>query len=97
MLGAVAISERAVSDQGAIFSASQSINAQFDVANNGLLVANGVSEMEAIATKTSIGVGVLSGIIEASANFTQSSDLLRFATGVSGTICTSVQTSDGLS
>ena len=95
MLGAVSISEKAISDQGALISAAQSINAQFNLSANGIFVGEVICDMEAIATKTSIGVGVLAGIMEASANFTQSSDLLRFATGVSGTVCTSVQTSAG--
>lgn len=95
MLGAVAISERAISDQGVLLEGAQSIFSQFELGNNSNIIAKGSAEMIAIGVKASIGVGILTGIMEASANFTQNASLLRFATGVSGMVCTSVQTSSG--
>lgn len=95
MLGTVAISERAISDQGVILPASESLNFQFDVTKNAVITANGAADITAISTKTSIGVGVLVGLIQASANFAQTLSPLRFATGISGVICSATQTSDG--
>ena len=95
MLGAVAISERSISDQGVILPASESLNFQFDVTKNAVITANGAADITAISTKASIGVGVLVGLMQASANFAQTLSPLRFAAGVSGVVCSATQTSAG--
>ena len=47
--------------------------AETSIADVGGLVLDGVAEMSAISTKTSVGVGILGGIAELSGDFTQTS------------------------
>lgn len=93
MFGEFAISERAIAAHGILNFGSATADANFTVSDAGNLIAKGSMELSAIATKTSIGVGILVGLIETSANFTLSSDLLRFATGISGQVINTVQSS----
>ena len=69
MFGELALSERAIADQGILAFGSATADANFIVDGASMFVANGSADMEAIGIKATIGVGVLAGIFEASALF----------------------------
>ena len=92
MFGEFALSERSIAAHGILAFGSATADANFTATNNAALIAKGVAEMSAIATKTSIGVGILVGLVESSTNFVLSSDLTRFATGISGQVINTTQT-----
>ena len=96
MLGEFALSERAIADGGALLSASQTVSADFTAGQTGTYIGVTGAEMNAIASKASIAVGILVGLIDATLEFTQSSAATRFATGISGQVFSTIQTSEGL-
>ena len=95
MFGELALSERAIADQGILAFGSATADANFTVDGASMFVANGSADMEAIGIKATIGVGVLAGIFEASALFLQSSELTRFGTVISDMSFSTVQTASG--
>ena len=95
MFGELALSERAIADQGILAFGSATADANFTVDGAPMFVANASAEMEAIGVKATIGVGVLAGIFEASALFLQSTELTRFGTVISDMSFSTVQTANG--
>ncbi len=95
MFGELALSERAIADQGILAFGSATANANFTVDGAPMFVANASAEMEAIGVKATIGVGVLAGIFEASALFLQSTELTRFGTVIAEMDFSTVQTANG--
>jgi hypothetical protein len=96
MLGEFALSERAIADGGVLLSASQTVSADFTAGQTGTYIGVTGAEMNAIASKASVAVGILVGLIDATLEFTQSSEATRFATGISGQVFSTIQTSEGL-
>ena len=94
MFGEFALSERAIAAHGILTFGSATADANFTVSDAGNIVGKGSMELSAIATKTSIGVGVLTGEVESTTNFEISSDLTRFATGVSADVISFDQSSN---
>jgi|5B_taG_2_1085324.scaffolds.fasta_scaffold12031_3 hypothetical protein len=95
MFGELALSERAIADQGILAFGSATADANFTVDGASMFVANGSAEMEAIGVKATIAVGVLAGIFEASAQFLQSTGLTRFGTIIVDMDFSTVQTANG--
>ena len=95
MFGELALSERAIADQGILAFGSATADANFTVDGASMFVANASAEMEAIGVKATIGVGVLAGIFEASALFLQSTELTRFGTVIAEMDFSTVQTTNG--
>ena len=95
MFGELALSERAIADQGILAFGSATADANFTVDGAPMFVANGSADMEAIGVKATIGVGVLAGIFEASALFLQSTELTRFGTIIAEMDFSTVQTTNG--
>ena len=95
MFGELALSERAIADQGILAFGSATADANFTVDGAPMFVANASAEMEAIGVKASIGVGVLAGIFEASASFLQGTELTRFGTVIVDMDFSTVQTTNG--
>jgi len=95
MFGELALSERAIADQGILAFGSATADANFTVDGAPMFVANASAEMEAIGVKATIGVGVLAGIFEASASFLQGTELTRFGTVISDMSFSTVQTANG--
>jgi len=91
MLGQNAISEKALADDGVLLLPSSSLISSFTASQAGTFIGITAAEMSAIAIKLNVGVNVLVGLIEASANFTLSSELTRFATGISAQVITTTQ------
>jgi hypothetical protein len=83
MFGELALSERAIADQGILAFGSATADANFTVDGAPMFIASASEEMSAIGVKVSIGVGVLAGIFEASASFLQGTELTRFGTVIS--------------
>jgi hypothetical protein len=96
MLGSLALTERAIADDGILLLGSQSVSTDFTAGQTGTYIGITSAEMNAIASKASIAVGILVGIIDATLEFTQSSAATRFATGISGQVFSTIQTSEGL-
>ena len=96
MLGSLALSEQAIAADGVLLFGSQSVSADFTAGQTGTYIGITSAEMNAIASKASIAVGILVGIIDATLEFTQSSAATRFATGISGQVFSTIQTSEGL-
>jgi len=94
MFGEFALSERAIAAHGILTFGSATADANFTVSDAGNIVGKGSMELSAIATKTSIGVGILTGEVESTTNFELSSDLTRFATGVSADVISFDQSSN---
>lgn len=95
MFGELALSERAIADQGILAFGSATADANFTVDGAPMFVANASAEMEAIGVKATIGVGVLAGIFEASASFLQGTELTRFGTVIADMNFSTVQTANG--
>jgi hypothetical protein len=95
MFGELALSERAIADQGILSFGSATADANFTVDGASMFVANASAEMEAIGVKATIGVGVLAGIFEASASFLQGTELTRFGTVIADMNFSTVQTANG--
>jgi hypothetical protein len=95
MFGELAISERAIADQGILAFGSATADANFTVDGAPMFIASASEEMSAIGVKVSIGVGVLAGIFEASAEFLQSTELTRFGTVIAEMDFSTVQTANG--
>ena len=95
MFGELALSERAIADQGILAFGSATADANFTVDGAPMFVANASAEMEAIGVKATIGVGVLAGIFEASASFLQGTELTRFGTVIVDMDFSTVQTTNG--
>ena len=95
MFGELALSERAIADQGILAFGSATADANFTVDGAPMFVANASAEMEAIGVKATIGVGVLAGIFEASALFLQGTELTRFGTVIAEMDFSTVQTTNG--
>ena len=95
MFGELALSERAIADQGILAFGSATADANFTVDGASMFVANASAEMEAIGSKATIGVGVLAGIFEASASFLQGTELTRFGTVIAEMDFSTVQTANG--
>ena len=96
MLGEFALSERALADHSILLLGSQTVSAEFIDTSAANLTASGEAEMSAIAIKVSIGSGVLLGLMQATAEFTQSSNVTRFATGVSAQVFSTIQGTDAI-
>ena len=82
MFGELALSERAIADQGILSVGSASADANFTVGGAPILIANNSIDMEAISSISRIGAGTLIGTIGVISEFEQSANALRFATGV---------------
>ena len=95
MFGELALSERAIADQGILAFGSASADANFTVDGAPMFIANASADMEAIGVKATIGVGVLAGIFEASASFLQGTELTRFGTVIADMNFEAVQTTNG--
>jgi hypothetical protein len=96
MLGELALSERAIADHSILTLGSATADANFTLGQAGTYIGVDAAEMNAVAVKVSVGSGILTGLIDATLEFTQSSALTRFATGVSAQVLTAVQTSNAL-
>ena len=96
MLGSLAFSEQAIAADGILLLGAQSVSTDFTAGQTGTYIGITSAEMNAIASKASIAVGILVGIIDATLEFTQSSEATRFATGISGQVFSTIQTSEGL-
>ena len=96
MFGELALSERAIADQGILAFGSATADANFTVDGASMFVANGSAPMDAVGVKLTVGVGVLAGIFEASAQFVQSVDLTRFGVVVAEMDFSTVQTANGM-
>ena len=95
MFGELALSERAIADQGILAFGSATSDANFTVDGAPMFIASASEEMSAIGVKVSIGVGVLAGIFEASALFLQGTELTRFGTVIAEMDFSTVQTANG--
>ena len=95
MFGELALSERAIADQGILSFGSATADANFTVDSAPMFVASASEEMSAIGVKVTIGVGVLAGIFEASASFLQGTELTRFGTVIVDMDFSTVQTTNG--
>ena len=95
MFGELALSERAIADQGILAFGSATADANFTVDGASMFVANGSADMEAVGLTLSVGVGVIAGILEASASFIQSTELTRFGTVIAEMDFSTVQTANG--
>ena len=95
MFGELALSERAIADQGILAFGSASADANFTVDGAPMFIANASADMEAIGVKATIGVGVLAGIFDASASFLQGTELTRFGTIIVDMDFSTVQTANG--
>lgn len=96
MFGELTLSERAIADHSILTLGSATSDANFTLDQTGTYIGITSAEMNAIASKASIAVGILVGIIDATLEFTQSSEATRFATGISGQVFSTIQTSEGL-
>jgi len=96
MFGELALSERAIADQGILSFGSATADANFTVDGAPILIAEGSADFEAIATNVTVGVGVLVGLLEASFDFVQTSDLTRFGVVSLDMIADTVQSTNGL-
>ncbi len=83
MFGELALSERAIADQGILSFGSATANANFVISSNfANLQASGSLSLEAISSISRIGAGTLTGVIGVTSEFEQSANALRFATGI---------------
>ena len=82
MFGELALSERAIADQGILAAGSATANANFTVDGAPIRITNDSIDMEAILSISRIGSGTLIGTIGVTSEFEQSANALRFATGV---------------
>ena len=96
MLGELALSERAIADHSILTLGSATADVNFTLGQTGTYVGIDAAEMNAVAVKVSVGSGILTGLIDATLEFTQSSALTRFATGVSAQVVTAVQATNAL-
>ena len=86
MFGSAAISEFSISNQGIVQAGSESIDANFTQDSASNLVASAGMNVEGTSTIASIGVDTLSGASQVSFNFSKSSALTRFATGIAAQV-----------
>lgn len=96
MFGELALSEKAFADHGILTLGSATADANFTLGQAATYIGVDAAEMSAIAVKLSVGSGILTGLIDATLEFTQSSAGTRFATGISGQVFNTLQTSEGL-
>ena len=96
MFGELALSEKAFADHGILTLGSATADANFTLGQAATYIGVDAAEMSAIAVKLSVGSGILTGLIDATLEFTQSSAGTRFATGISGQVFSTLQTSEGL-
>jgi len=83
MFGELALSERAIADQGILAFGSATADANFVISSNfANLQASGSLSLEAISSISRIGAGTLTGVIGVTSEFEQSANALRFATGI---------------
>ena len=83
MFGELALSERAIADQGILAFGSATADANFVISSDfANLQANGSLSLEAISSISRIGAGTLTGTIGVTSEFEQSANALRFATGI---------------
>ena len=83
MFGELALSEKAFADHGILTLGSATADANFTLGQAATYIGVDAAEMSAIAVKLSVGSGILTGLIDATLEFTQSSAGTRFATGIS--------------
>jgi len=95
MLGEHALSAQPLATQSILQFGSQAVSAEFQETTAGTYIGSGEADMSAVAVKVSIGSGILVGLMEATAEFFQSADLTRFATGISAQVFSTVQTTEG--
>ena len=95
MLGEHALSAQPLATQSILQFGSQAVSAEFQETTAANFIAAGEADMSAVAVKVSIGSGILVGLMEATAEFFQSADLTRFATGISAQVFSTVQTTEG--
>jgi hypothetical protein len=96
MFGELALSERAIADHSILTLGSATSDANFTLNQAATYIGVDAAEMSAIAIKLSVGSGILTGLLDATLEFTQSSALTRFATGVSAQVVTAVQATNAL-
>ena len=96
MFGEFALSERAIAAHGIIAFGASTADANFTSTQNAAALASGIARMEAISSISRLASGVLVGLVEASSEFTLSSELTRFATGISAQVINTTQTTNGL-
>jgi len=96
MFGELALSERAIADHSILTLGSATADANFTLNQAATYIGVDAAAMSAIAIKLSVGSGILTGLMDATLEFTQSSALTRFATGVSAQIVTAVQATNAL-
>ena len=83
MFGELALSERAIADQGILTFGSATADANFVISSDfANLQASGSLSLEAISSISRIGAGTLTGTIGVTSEFEQSANALRFATGI---------------
>jgi len=83
MFGELALSERAIADQGILAFGSATADASFVISSDfANLQASGSLSLEAISSISRIGAGTLTGTIGVTSEFEQSVNALRFATGI---------------
>lgn len=83
MFGELALSERAIADQGILAFGSATADANFVVSSDfANIQASGSLSLEAISSISRIGAGTLIGTIGVTSEFEQSANALRFATGI---------------
>ena len=83
MFGELALSERAIADQGILAFGSATADANFVISSDfANIQASGSLSLEAISSISRIGAGILIGTIGVTSEFEQSANALRFATGV---------------
>jgi len=95
MFGELALSERAIADQGILAFGSATADANFTVDGAPMFIASDSADMKAVGVTLSVGVGVIAGILEASASFLQSTELTRFGTVIAEMDFSTVQTTNG--
>lgn len=83
MFGELALSERAIADQGILAFGSATADANFVISSDfANFQASGSLSLEAISSISRIGAGTLTGVIGVTSEFEQSANALRFATGI---------------
>ena len=86
MLGSVAISERSISDQPILISASESVSANFTKTTGTSVLFDASASMESISAQVTAAAGFIVGVMNASTEFTQTTVPIRFAAGISANV-----------
>jgi len=96
MLGFNAFSAQPFGAIGTVFLGVSTQSLNFTETSAAIKIGVSSAEMSGIASKQSVGVGILAGIADISGNFTETSNAIKVATGVSDINFNNTQTSSAL-